>query len=312
MTSLDSSSLSFWEIVAKIGFVVVIVGVVIEGAEILVKLTRSGGFKKWIPYSIQPKLVKISKFIDEKMLWFESIGFSILVIGLSVEFLGDFVAMRIADYENARLNKKASDAEERSNKALKDAAFANERSGMLELTNAILRASVATLEKENITIKTNILKIDPWKQSIVFGYATARLTATGANPEAVQRFSLGSTVFGAADIRIGTDTQLMTNRPAMHLIADKIEAAPSREGPAMYSMIFHMASIPSIDASRVEDSENWDTVYLSIPPFFADDKNEIDIEGGSVLVLVNGFMAKEFEIPKQTARFGPVVGRLKR
>src|SRR6266850_971314 len=106
MTPSDSYWLKFWEVFATIGFLLVILGVVLEGA---------GYFTNW--FKDEANRLRIGRF-----------GWFILVGGLSMEFLGEHKAKRIADRENARLTGEAAEA--------------NERSKGLESTNLVLQADV--------------------------------------------------------------------------------------------------------------------------------------------------------------------------
>lgn len=142
MTASDASWLKFWEVFATIGFILVIIGVVIEGVE---------HFKKF------------SKRESARKLQIEKIGWLVLVAGLAMEFLGDHMAKRIADKENRRLTgeaaqarKQAGDAIERAGIVNQLAAESNERSKQLEAQNLVLRSNVAALE-----IKQQPRKITP-------------------------------------------------------------------------------------------------------------------------------------------------------
>jgi len=112
MSSADSWWLSFWEWFASVGFLLVIVGCIIEGVEHLVKFKRSEAHKR--------------KGI-------EKLGWLILVVGLAMEFLGDRRAKRIADRENRRLSAVA--------------AFANERAALVESNNLVLQKQLAEIKQ---------------------------------------------------------------------------------------------------------------------------------------------------------------------
>lgn len=95
MTSLDSSSLKFWEGLANWGMVVVIIGVAGEGVEIIAKLL----FKKW--YERYEKMVDVVGFVFWVMV----------VFGLAIEFRGDNKSKEITDRENAQLTYRATSNE---------------------------------------------------------------------------------------------------------------------------------------------------------------------------------------------------------
>src|SRR5437762_12534462 len=121
MSDPDSSAaIAFWELIAECGFILVIFGVVIEGSELLVKWGKKKRFRKRFNEAIRRRLVFTVKFLRPRILPFETIGFLVLVIGLSVEFIGSSFATRLQGKENATLKKRASQLE-------KDAAIANER-----------------------------------------------------------------------------------------------------------------------------------------------------------------------------------------
>lgn len=93
MNPLDSWWFEFWESVATIGIILLILGCVLEGV---------GHFKTF------RRDESAKKHRIEKLGWF------ILVVGLSMEFVGDHKAKRYADAENARLTEQAGSANERA------------------------------------------------------------------------------------------------------------------------------------------------------------------------------------------------------
>jgi hypothetical protein len=132
MSSSDALWLKIWTTFAAVGFVIVIIGVIIEGVE---------HFKKF------------KKQEHSRKLQIEKLGWFMVVIGLAMEFLGDHAAKRISDRENARLNKEAGDARqdagsaiERAGLAEKKAGEANERAAMTESNNLVLRSNIVELE----------------------------------------------------------------------------------------------------------------------------------------------------------------------
>jgi uncharacterized membrane protein len=89
MSSSDAFWLNVWGTVAAIGFIIVIIGVIIEGVEHFKKFPRTENARK---------------------LQIEKIGWFLVVAGLAMEFLGDHAAKRISDREGARLNEEAANA----------------------------------------------------------------------------------------------------------------------------------------------------------------------------------------------------------
>ncbi len=141
MTTLDSSWLKFWEFVSEFGFIMVIVGVVGEGTELVVEWVERRKGKATAP---------------KKPGWLlpvETFSFAILVVGLAMEFLGSHNAMRIADAENAKLNleakqagKNAAASYENAAVAKREAGEANDRAANTESNNLVLQAKVLELE----------------------------------------------------------------------------------------------------------------------------------------------------------------------
>ena len=141
MNSSDSFWLSFWSVFAAIGFIIVIIGVVIEGVE---------HFKKF------PKKEQARK------LHIEKIGWLLVVAGLAMEFLGDHAAKRISDREDARLNREAGDAR-------KDAGAAIERAGIAEKEAGQANEGAAITESNNLVLKDELQpRIITQKQVIDF------------------------------------------------------------------------------------------------------------------------------------------------
>jgi hypothetical protein len=203
MTFMDSSSLTFWEIISEVGFILVIVGVVGEGAELVVE---------WIKRHEPEGTRKKRKWL----LPVETLSFVILVVGLALEFLGSHEAMRIADAQNASLNKEAADARKDAGVAIesaavvkKDAAIANERAGIanklagqaneraaiIEATNTALSLQVEALRSNNFELEVKalgfqqqlmqtsnrVVKIEPLNQPIKSITAEVYFVIVGTN-----------------------------------------------------------------------------------------------------------------------------------
>jgi hypothetical protein len=144
MSSIDSWWLTFWEWFATIGFLLVIVGCIIEGVEHFCKFKRGEAHRR--------------KGI-------EKLGWLILVAGLAMEFLGDKRAKRIADRENIRLTNEAAQASEDASKANERAALATELAKSNELQVAVFSKQLIELAHQ-YDLSTNAL-----------GEANARLAA---------------------------------------------------------------------------------------------------------------------------------------
>jgi hypothetical protein len=155
MTSLDLTSLKFWESVGLWGFVFVWVGVAGEGVEIFIKLFRA-------------------KLYDRKKRIFDVIGavfWIILVVALATEFLGNMKAMQIADGVNSRLNAEAGQARKDAGEAMKQAGAAIERAAMVESNNAVLSLRIEELHSNNLALEQ---QMQP--RLIESSRATTRLT----------------------------------------------------------------------------------------------------------------------------------------
>jgi hypothetical protein len=91
MIDLESASLKVWEFVAAVGFVAVIIGVAGESAELIAR---------WVE---RCRGKRLPKKIRRWILPVETIFFSLLVLGLAVEFFGSQKAQQIADRQNSIL-----------------------------------------------------------------------------------------------------------------------------------------------------------------------------------------------------------------
>jgi hypothetical protein len=128
----DLSWLRFWETFETLGFFLVLLGVIFEGVE------------HWVKF---PKRETARKKRLEKKAWF------VLVVGLAIEIVGDNMAKRISDSENARLNNEAADA----------------------------RLETIKLKLQIAQTSNNVAKINPLNLPIVFGTATASFFIIGTN-----------------------------------------------------------------------------------------------------------------------------------
>lgn len=149
MSSSDALWLNVWGTVAAIGFIIVIIGVIIEGVEHFKKFPRKENARK---------------------LQIEKIGWFLVVAGLAMEFLGDHAAKRISDREDARLNKEAGDARETAGNAEREAGQANERAANTESNNLVLQSSVLELKAKQLP------RMITWKQETNFIFLTENIT----------------------------------------------------------------------------------------------------------------------------------------
>jgi hypothetical protein len=107
MISSDSVWLNFFSELAVVGCIVVIVGVVLEGAELIVKSAKKRTVRKWVGEVFgkhrRRAVVSCAKYIKPRILPFEAWGFVLLVFGLGIETLGSLTADRMQSKENSEL-----------------------------------------------------------------------------------------------------------------------------------------------------------------------------------------------------------------
>jgi hypothetical protein len=168
MASPGSQLLRFWEWISEAGFIAVIFGVALEVADL------------WAKWYERCNARRLPKMLHRWLLPVETFGFSILIIGLAVEFLGSHKAMQIAERENSILAKDAADAN-------KLAGLANERAASNELQVLKAQSALATLQLlvQWRTIspmqETNLIKhLKPFTQA---NSARVLVNVEGNNPE---------------------------------------------------------------------------------------------------------------------------------
>jgi hypothetical protein len=109
MLSSFFSSLDGWAWLALIGAFMVIPGVMLEGAEYIVKWSKNKTFRRCFRWSIgTPTLLEflcIAKTVEKLLLPVESLGFLVLVFGLAVEIIGSFFSNRLQTRENFELSQ---------------------------------------------------------------------------------------------------------------------------------------------------------------------------------------------------------------
>jgi hypothetical protein len=107
MTTLDSSALNSWGGWADVGCVLVIIGIVGEGAELIVKWGEKECFRKWFEYRLNPNILSsFVKFVGPIILPVETIFAFMVILGLSIEFLGTHKANGILYRNNNELLAK--------------------------------------------------------------------------------------------------------------------------------------------------------------------------------------------------------------
>jgi len=267
MVSLDSELLRFWERVSEIGFIAVIIGVMLEVAELCAK---------WYE---RCKAKRFPKKLHRWILPIETLGFSILVIGLAVEFLGSHKAMQIADRQNSVLAKDAAEGN-------RLAGVANERASSNELQvaqlirdNLILRSNEAELELKTqwrtITPEqeTNLIHVlSPVSNSLPNGQKSVLVMAEGADNPETQRYAnriadvlknCGFEAVSGGGLRIGT-TQfgVMVSEGVLIQVKDRTNPPPHAI-PILKA--FQTLNIKSLRAEQNRDTKEGLVVIRVLP-----------------------------------------------
>src|SRR5438445_13334616 len=107
MADPDSLSFKFWELVSEIGFIIVIIGVIGEGAELVVKWVTWKRCHKRFSKALRRVMFPTIRLLKRRSLPIETVFFTALVFGVSMEFYGSHKPMQIVDRQNTRLNKDA-------------------------------------------------------------------------------------------------------------------------------------------------------------------------------------------------------------
>jgi hypothetical protein len=137
MQSFEPSLLNTWECVSEVGFVIVIIAVCGEVAEILVKWFT---WKRWHKKSRRVRVLVFPpvRWMRKRLLLIETVVFVMLVFGLAVEFLGSHKAAQISRQENSELTTEAA---------------------QLGLKALILEKRVEELRSTNLHLQANVLEL---------------------------------------------------------------------------------------------------------------------------------------------------------
>jgi hypothetical protein len=135
MSPADVSSLSFWSALSLVGFCCVLVGVIMEGAEIVAR-------RRSKPSSGADNGSGLAHVIGD-------FGWLILVIGLALELWGHIKIEEITGRENRRLNEALSKATTLSGSANERAAQSDERSKKLENANLESQKQIEIIRADN-------------------------------------------------------------------------------------------------------------------------------------------------------------------
>lgn len=137
MDSPLQSSISFAETVSFVGFALVILGVIGEGCEIALKwATSRKRLKEVFDGEYRRLILSVVWRIRHHELEYETLFFVLVVLGLGIELLGSFTAMRLQGKDNAVLHDRAS---------------------KLEATNLVYRQAIIELEKLHWSRTTRLI-----------------------------------------------------------------------------------------------------------------------------------------------------------
>jgi len=110
----DSSSIKFWESVAILGGVAVIVGLFGELAEFLPTWLKSKRFRKWFHKKDRLLLDQLVRRFRLNLVPIEGWFFVLLMAGLAVELFGSAKAMLLSDAENRELRRELAAVDPRN------------------------------------------------------------------------------------------------------------------------------------------------------------------------------------------------------
>lgn len=245
----------------------VIVGVLGESAELLVKWGRKRRFRKRLNDVNRRRLVGFVKVARPKLLPVETVFFTVLVIGLAIEFLGSHTATRIADRENVRLKLKAEQAG-------KDAALANINLQFLWNDNLELQETVEGLRSNNLGLQKQVEELRS-NNIALEAQSSPRMMEQHRLVAAIQQFSGVKVIIISA---IGGDCTDTASQIANALNSAKWNAEP---------IIPTFKPVPSgISVGICSTNENW-IAFLDWEPDSMPGKQFSGIEAGEMLKLTN-------------------------
>ena len=135
MESNNSFWPEFFSDMAVVGATIVIVGIIIEGAELFVKIWRKRKYRKWVDERFcrqrRRRITWLFKYVKPRILPFEAVGFAILLIGLAIELFGSFEAERQQSKVNLALQGRIEGlraANDKLEAAAKDRTISNVQS----------------------------------------------------------------------------------------------------------------------------------------------------------------------------------------
>jgi hypothetical protein len=163
MTAFDSALLNAFTWLARIGSLLVILGCFLEAAELIISWARKSNFRKWIEVifgnSWRRKIVFSVKFIEPRILKFETLGFAILFIGLGLELFSSFEVESIQSRESDRLTKQLDSTTQKASAAEKETAELNDRASSNELAAKQLEIQLGVTKTQLATAQANLIDL---------------------------------------------------------------------------------------------------------------------------------------------------------
>jgi hypothetical protein len=176
MTALDSSSLKFWESLAEWGTKLVIVGVVGEALELVLKWIeykwKSEAFRNWC---------EKQKFSLD--VFWPGVFWIMVVGGLIMEFRGSHEAQLIVQTENNRIMKESAEAIKEAADAKWQAALANERAAEANLKASSNELARIEMEKQIKAVNGDVKKLNPLEEPLYKISGIATLSVSNVPPD---------------------------------------------------------------------------------------------------------------------------------
>ncbi len=147
----------------------VIIGVLGEGIELLIKWTHKRSFRSKFQRCQRRALTILAWHGEPKLLLIDTVSFAVLMSGLSLEFWAGQKALQISHQQNAILTTEASQALKDAGEANERAAKANERAANAELALAKLKygRSISDAKKREFIFLTEKIAKVPIRIEII-------------------------------------------------------------------------------------------------------------------------------------------------
>src|SRR5665213_2382682 len=147
---------SFWELVAILGSLITIAGVVAEESERALKFTKRKLFWKLFIWHRKDRLAmaRLLWFLHKKRVFFEDLGFAFVFIGLAIELGAGTKALLISHAEDRRLRGDLATLNDRASSnelaAIQLGIELNKTKTELATAQARLNESITNLENANL------------------------------------------------------------------------------------------------------------------------------------------------------------------